>query len=92
MILYLSATDLNGVDSMRFSNDNITWSLWEAYGSTKTGWDLSTYGGGASLGIKTVFVQFMDYSENASVSYSDNIEYIDNNPLPGIYILLLNEE
>jgi YD repeat-containing protein len=65
--LTLSATDNSGtVSQMRFSNDNVTWSTWEAYGTTKA-WALS-----ASDGNKTVYVQFKDALANTS-TYSNSI-------------------
>lgn len=53
--LNLLATDnVSGVTSMRFSNDNSSWSTWETYGTTKS-WSLD---GGD--GVKTVYVQFQN--------------------------------
>ena len=51
----LSATDASsGVAKMRFSSDNITWSDWETYTSSKT-WSLQN-----GDGTKTVTVQYKD--------------------------------
>jgi PKD repeat protein len=53
----LSATDeVSGVNQMRFSNDNITWSNWESYSNTKS-WNLQN-----GDGTKSVFVQFQNYA------------------------------
>jgi hypothetical protein len=53
--LYTSATDsVSGVTSMRFSNDNNSWSSWEPYGTVKT-WGLD-----GSNGVKTIYAQFQN--------------------------------
>lgn len=52
---------------MRFSNDNATWSGWEAYAATKGGWALT---GGD--GIKTVYAQYQDAGGNV-YSQTDTI-------------------
>ncbi|WP_317973060.1 cadherin domain-containing protein, partial [Paenibacillus sp. CCS19] len=39
--LTITNTD-NTAQQMRFSNDGTTWSAWEAYAATKSGWTLST--------------------------------------------------
>jgi len=55
VILTLSANDTtSGVAQMRFSNDNVNWTSWEPYATSKA-WALT-----ANNGTKTVFVQFMD--------------------------------
>lgn len=66
--LSLAATDGSGtVAEMRFSNDNATWSSWEAYGMSKI-WELAV-----GDGNKSVYVQFRDPAGNVSSSASDNI-------------------
>jgi len=67
--LTLSASDTggSGLSQMRFSNDNVTWSSWEAYASTKS-WTLSS-----GDGAKTVYVQYRDGAGNVSSTYSDGI-------------------
>ena len=66
--LALSATDNNGaVSFMRFSNNNSTWSAWEAYTTSKA-WTLA-----AGEGPKTTYVQFQDETGNISSSYADSI-------------------
>ena len=66
--LTLAAADTgSSVSLMRFSNDDSSWTDWEAYGTNKT-WSLT-----AGDGLKTVFVQFKDLADNASDSYSDTI-------------------
>ena len=72
----LGATEpLSGLDKMRFSNDVATWSAEELYAGSKTGWDLSAYGGNITPGLKTVYVQYKDAAGNWSESYADTIEY-----------------
>ncbi len=66
--LNLSATDnVSGVYQMRFSNDNATWSAWEAYATSRS-WTLS-----AGDGTKTVYARFRDYNLNVSATYSKSI-------------------
>ena len=72
MTLTLSATDdMSGVTQMRFSNDNVTWSAWETYATSKS-WTLD-----AALGTKTVYVQFKDGVGNVSPSVTDTIALYD---------------
>mgnify|MGYP001062834436 CR=1 FL=1 len=66
--LTLSATDAtSSVAEMRFSHDNITWTPWEPY-STSKAWTLTT-----GNGTKIVYVQFMDNAGLISPSYQDTI-------------------
>ncbi len=66
--LTLSATDNSGaVASMRFSNDGITWSAWEAYAVSKP-WTLL-----AGNAVKTVHAQFEDAPGNISLPASASI-------------------
>jgi hypothetical protein len=65
--LTLSATDATGVVSMRFSNDNVTYSADEPYATTKA-WTLST-----GDGVKTVYVRFTD---GAGILYPPVIDQI----------------
>lgn len=66
--LNLSASDQGtGVDDMRFSNNNSTWSSWEKFTSNKT-WNLVS-----GDGNKTVYVHYRDKVGNISSSYSDEI-------------------
>jgi hypothetical protein len=55
---------------MQFSNDNVTYSTPEAYGTTKS-WTLS-----AGDGTKTVYAKFSDAAGNWSAPYSDTIDLI----------------
>jgi outer membrane protein assembly factor BamB len=68
VILTLSADDAtSGVAQMHFSHDNITWTPWEAYFTSKT-WVLTT-----GDGTKTVYVQSRDKAGLISPSYQDII-------------------
>ena len=57
----------NNVTQMKFSNNNFDWSIAETYSNTKT-WLLTD-----ELGVKTVYVQFMDDTGTWSPGYSDTI-------------------
>lgn len=69
--LNLSATDTGigmGTGSqMQFSNDGVTYSIPEAYATTKS-WTLTS-----GNGTKTVYVKFKDVAGNWSGAYSDTI-------------------
>jgi hypothetical protein len=66
--LTLSASDAGiGVAQMRLSNDNASWTSWEAY-ATSRAWTLA-----AGDGPKTVSVQYRDALNNTSGSFSDGI-------------------
>ncbi len=76
MTLNLSAVDgLSGVENMRFSNNGSTWSPWYNYTNVYNNWNLSAYGGTMASGMKIVYAQFSDYSQNVSVFYGDKITY-----------------
>lgn len=63
--LYLAAEDpgypSTGVAEMRFSNDNINWSVWEPYQNIRENWMLTP-----EEGVKTVYAQFKDKQGNTS--------------------------
>lgn len=59
--------DAEDAATMCFSNNNPTWSAWEAYATTKS-WSLSS-----GDGQKTVYVKFKDASGVESDTYSDTI-------------------
>jgi len=67
--LTLSATDTggSGLSQMQFSTDNVSWSAWETYATSKN-WTLA-----AGDGVKTVYARFRDVATNVSVTYSDTI-------------------
>jgi hypothetical protein len=68
VMLTLSAADaISGVAEMRFSNDNVTWSDWETYATSKS-WTLTI-----GDGTKTVYVQYRDQAGLISPSYQDSI-------------------
>lgn len=68
--LYPSASDTggSGLNQMRFSNDNSTWSSWVSYSTSGYIWTLI-----AGSGSRTVYVQYNDNEGNISSSYSDSI-------------------
>jgi hypothetical protein len=71
--LTLSAT---GASQMKFSNDNITYSTYEAYDTSKS-WDINnaTCGGDSAEGAKTAYVIFKDSFGNEAAAVNDNIIY-----------------
>src|SRR5690606_25172517 len=72
--LRLTATDaLTGVASMRFSNDNLTWSAWQSFAANKT-WTLP-----AGNGNRKVYAQLRDGAGNIRLVESQII--LDNVPL-----------
>jgi hypothetical protein len=74
--LYLSAADaVSGVTSMRFSNDNSSWSGWETYANNKT-WTLD----GAD-GAKTVYAQFQNGAGLVS-AYNVTVTLMTPTPAP----------
>jgi len=67
VILTLFASDaVSGVAQMHFSNDNMTWSDWDAFNSSRN-WSLVS-----GDGPKTVYAQFMDNAALVSDTYSAN--------------------
>lgn len=68
--LILTCSDNVGCSQMQFSNDNVTYSTPEAYGTTKS-WTLSP-----GDGTKTVYAKFKDAAGNWSTVYSDTIDLI----------------
>ena len=74
------ALNAPGAISMRFSNDNSTWSGWRPYGQIDA-WDLA---GGD--GLKTVYAQFKDNLENISDSALATIT-LDTTPPVGAVLI-----
>ena len=73
--LTLSASDdTSGVANMRFSSDNIAWTPWESY-STSKAWILAT-----GEGTKTVYVRFKDNAGLTSPIYEDTIKLDTTKP------------
>lgn len=62
---------------MRFSNDNMAWSGWEAYAATRAGWTLA-----AGDGAKTVYGQYRDAGGNV-YAQSDAIGLDTTKPVTG---------
>ena len=78
--LTLAATDadsgMGAGAEMSFSNDGVSWSPAEAFATTRTGWELHTYGGDVTEGQKTVYVRYKDVAGNWSSSQiAGTIEY-----------------
>ncbi|MFO0840192.1 MAG: S8 family serine peptidase [Phycisphaerae bacterium] len=72
----LSAVDAHsGVFRMQFSNNGLVWSALEPFAATRSGWNLSTFGGNASAGTKTVYARFTDRAGNVSAAATDTIIY-----------------
>lgn len=72
---------------MRFSNDGTNWSPSEPYSSLKNGWDLTTFGGNATPGTKTVYAMVSDAFGNW-ITFTDIILYVPNRQIlevPGQY-------
>jgi len=66
--LALTANDAtSGINQVRYSNDSVTWSAWEAFSSPKA-WTLS-----AGDGAKTVYCQVRDAAGTVSSTFTDGI-------------------
>lgn len=63
----LANDNISGVTQMRFRNDNLTWTPYETYGSSRN-WTLET-----GEGTKEVYAQFRNNADLASAAYSANI-------------------
>ncbi|WP_149466323.1 S-layer homology domain-containing protein [Paenibacillus antarcticus] len=59
----------SGVSDMRFSSDELTWSIWESVSSMKN-WNLN-----GDTGLKKIFVQFRDVAGNTSKTSGAIIDY-----------------
>jgi hypothetical protein len=83
--LFLSASDTggSGLKEMRFSNDGVSWSGWEAYSATRLFWSLAP-----GDGVKTVYAQFCDSAGNISATATDTI-LLDTTP-PSVVAFTLN--
>jgi len=72
----LGATETgSGLYRMRFSGNGSTWSSWQTYATSRTGWNLASYGGGSIPGLKRVYVQYQDRAGNVSLAALDTITY-----------------
>jgi len=67
--LTLTATGSTTITHMQFSNDNVSWSLPEAYATAKA-WTIE--GGN---GVKAVYVKYKDAAGKWSTAYADEIFY-----------------
>ncbi len=70
----------SGVNQVRYSNDGVSWSSWEAASPTKA-WTLSS-----GEGLKTVRYQVRDNSGTISATYSDTITVDASTPRGSIRI------
>jgi len=61
-------TNLGVIQSMRFSNDNVSWSPWEPYAGTKTGWQLPD-----RQGTNYVYIQFRNSYGSISKTVKSSI-------------------
>ncbi len=76
--LNITATDTtSGVDLMRISNNNVSWSDWIDYQLSLPNWDLTAVGtgGNANEGQKSVYIQIKDRASNTLAGVSDSIIY-----------------
>jgi hypothetical protein len=78
----IDLSSVAGADEMRFSNDGVTYTAYEAYATTKSSWDMSdgTYGGDSDEGAKTVYAMFVDEFGNESSPITDNIIFDETEP------------
>ena len=68
VVLTLNASDSgSGISQMRFSNNNTSWSAWEAYATSKA-WSLAS-----GDGKKTAYAQCKDAAGNGPSTFSDTI-------------------
>jgi len=66
VVFKLTAEDnLSDVRLMKFSNDDINWSVPEDFKTEKTNWNILP-----GNGQKTIYVKFMDFAGNWSESFS----------------------
>ncbi|MEZ5963557.1 MAG: S8 family serine peptidase [Planctomycetota bacterium] len=70
-----AADSHSGVAQVRLSSDNATWSAWQAF-TSPVAYNLSSNGGNANEGNKTVYVQVRDQAGNVSSSRNDSIQYL----------------
>lgn len=79
--LTLSASDeVARLGDMSFSNDNLNWSAWQTYATSKA-WTLAS-----GDGTKTVYVKYRDLNLNVSGSFSDTIVLDTLDPTGSILI------
>jgi len=90
--LFIEATDNVEVSAFKLSNNGKKWTGWIKWPSGKRSflfdWGLciSSFGGVAGGGIKTVYVKFKDSAGNISQIYSDSILYERASPFGKILI------
>ncbi len=69
VVLTIAATD---ADEMAFSNDGVTFSPFEVFGTSKS-FNLSDFNGGSAEGIRRVTVKVRDTFDNAETTAFDEI-------------------
>ena len=74
-----SVTDANGVASMRFSNDNSTWSDWQSFAASAD-WTLTK-----GDGVKTVYAEYKDVAGNV-LDVTDTITLDTTSPVGALAI------
>jgi hypothetical protein len=84
----LGRDDVAGVDTVRLSNDGVTWATYSYTGGgsnpMSVAWDVTDgrYGGTSSTGTKTVYAQFRDRGGRWSATETDVIELTTGSPPP----------
>lgn len=79
-----TSDDASGVAYMSFSNDNVSWSSWEPFATTKE-WTLE-----AGPGTKTVYLKLKDNAGNVSQLISATIYLVDDTTAPSVELLINN--
>ncbi|MBO8160691.1 MAG: fibronectin type III domain-containing protein [Thermosipho sp. (in: Bacteria)] len=79
-----TSDDASGVAYMSFSNDNVSWSDWEPFATTKE-WTLE-----AGPGTKTVYLKLKDNAGNVSQLISATIYLVDDTTAPSVELLINN--
>jgi len=77
----VKATGTGTPTEMRYSFDGSTYSSWMSYIATNRGMSMTSFGGNANTGTKSVWVQLRDAANNVSAAGKDNILYF---PVPAI--------
>lgn len=67
---------------MSLSNDGSTWAPPVSYAGSLGGWDLTSFGGNADPGLKTVSVRYRDAAGNWSGAYTSSILYVGAGEVP----------
>lgn len=77
VMLSINGSDaLSGVNRMRFSNDGMSWSAWQAYGQSWGPWTLASPSAQDDV-VKSVYLQLDDVAGNVTAASSTSI-HLDN--------------